>query len=278
MKFKLICSSLILATSLNSYAQKEIGIFLGASNYLGELNHKPIGQLGWAAGIMYRSPVKLFQAPQRWAFTMNAFYGNLRGDDSKSNSSAEVDRNLKFKSMCIDVAARLEFNFLKYEKGHELYRFTPFLFLGLGATYTNPKAELNGSWYTLQKMHTEGQTTTKYPDRDPYKRLQPTIPFGIGVKYSLSSRVAMCFEYGLRKTFADYIDDVSKTYPDKAALLADAGPESVKLSDPNLSNVDYVDRDRGNRRTKDWTQFIGVSFMFTIKEDKPCAAYDSVFE
>jgi hypothetical protein len=40
------------------------------------------------------------------------------------------------------------------------------------------------------------------------------IPFGIGAKMNVSKKVGIGLEWGPRKTFTDYLDDVSGTYPD----------------------------------------------------------------
>jgi hypothetical protein len=70
---------------------------------------------------------------------------------------------------------------------------------------------------------------------------------------------------GLRVTFTDYIDDVSGTYPDMAALKASKGQLAVDMSyrgDTRNYNPSYVlpltGAKRGNSKDNDWytiTQF-----------------------
>ena len=66
----------------------------------------------------------------------------------------------------------------------------------------------NNEWLDLQPLGTEGQYSSQYPEKDPYQLIQFAIPVGIGFKVSLSEKFSMAIEYGLRKTFTDYIDDV----------------------------------------------------------------------
>ena len=54
----------------------------------------------------------------------------------------------------------------------------------------------------------------EYPNSKPYKLTQMNIPIGGGIKYYASDRINFSMEVLYRKTFTDYIDDVSKTYVD----------------------------------------------------------------
>ncbi|MBO9574042.1 MAG: hypothetical protein J7497_17780 [Chitinophagaceae bacterium] len=65
-------------------------------------------------------------------------------------------------------------------------------------------------------MRTEGQGFAEYPDRKEYKLTGMNMPIGVGVKYFVSENVNLSFEIIHRKTFTDYIDDVSTKYVDPA--------------------------------------------------------------
>jgi hypothetical protein len=78
----------------------------------------------------------------------------------------------------------------------------------------------NGNWVYLRPLHTEGQGFPEYPDRKEYKLTQLNIPMGVGVKYFLSESVSLSLEVIHRKTFTDYLDDVSTTYVDPATFYA----------------------------------------------------------
>ena len=115
-----------------------------------------------------------------------------------------------------------------------LYPFSPFIFTGVSLFNFNPKAEASdGQWYTLQELGTEGQGTTSFQNRKPYSLTQLSIPFGGGVKIGVSDDFNIIIEYGLRKTFTDYIDDVSTTY---AGIPSEFDNITIELADRSLDD------------------------------------------
>ena len=92
--------------------------------------------------------------------------------------------------------------------------WTPYAFAGLG--FFNFKSFANdpaGNKTYLQPLSTEGQEFIT--GKGNYKRTSLAIPFGIGAEYALNEDMRVGLEIGYRKTFTDYIDDVSTTYIDR---------------------------------------------------------------
>jgi len=141
--------------------------------------------------------------------------------------------------------------------------------------FYNPRTDYEGDWYDLQPLGTEGQGTTGYPDRTPYSLTQLAIPFGVGFKFSLSKNASLGIEYGIRKTFTDYLDDVSTTYADTSGLKAENTRIAMLLSD--RSGRYYPEGyNRGDENNKDWYTFLGVTLTFKINgSSKDCPAYRS---
>ena len=136
--------------------------------------------------------------------------------------------------------------------------------MGIGVFHFNPKGELNDKWYELQPLGTEGQGVS--PARDKYKRTQICIPFGIGGRYFFNRRWGVGFEFGLRKTFTDYIDDVSKTYYDPEAIRQANGPIAEYFSNPNPNaESTAVGQQRGDPRDKDAYMFAIISLHYKIR-------------
>ncbi len=79
-------------------------------------------------------------------------------------------------------------------------------------------------------MSTEGEGLVEYPDRKPYNLFQFSIPFGGGIKFRVSDHIVVAYEIGMRKTFTDYLDDVSTRYVDQAILLNERGPGAVAMA------------------------------------------------
>lgn len=71
----------------------------------------------------------------------------------------------------------------------------------------------NGS---LRDLGTEGQGFIE--GRKPYSLFTITIPMTIGVNMRISKSTQFGYEIGIRKTFTDYIDDVSTSYVDEITL------------------------------------------------------------
>ena len=72
-----------------------------------------------------------------------------------------------------------------------------------------------------------------------------------------------------RKTFTDYIDDVSTTYYfDRNALLEAYGPKSLALSDPSLGNIPGASLPNGDgtgaqRGDKENDSFMSMQFKIS---------------
>ncbi|MCX7638439.1 MAG: outer membrane beta-barrel protein [Cyclobacteriaceae bacterium] len=145
-------------------------------------------------------------------------YFRLAGDDALANDD-RVERNLSFFSGNLELNVTGTVNLLP--NGLRFYqrpRFNAYAFAGIGLLYMNPKAKRqNGEVVALQPLETEGVS---------YSRFQPVIPYGIGLKYMIDPFFNVIVEGGYRKTFTDYIDDVSKrNYPDPASLKSDLSRE-----------------------------------------------------
>ena len=82
----------------------------------------------------------------------------------------------------------------------------------------------------LRPLSTEGEGLPQYPDQKPYSQTQFSIPFGGGIKFRMSESVVLAWELGFRKTFTDYIDDVSTFYVDKTVLQNAKGPIAVEMA------------------------------------------------
>jgi hypothetical protein len=249
-------------TKKRNFRQHEVGVLIGGSYYIGDLNpskHFNSTQPGF--GVFYR-----FTPNYRYAFRGGFNIGKIIGDDSQSENADQLQRNLNFKSQILEFNVMAEFNFLEYRISNDKYKFTSFLFLGLDVFSFNPRGAFDNKWYDLQPLRTEGQAKK-------YKLVQVGIPLGIGFKANVSKKVGIGFEWGPRKIFTDYLDDVSGTYPN-----TDANPFSTPLasimSDRSKKAGSNINEQRGNPNTKDWYFFFGVTLNFKITpKPAPCHAF-----
>ena len=241
------------------------GLTLGAAHYFGDLNTRVgLQSPKPALGVFYRKQYGLYVA-----LRVSAHYARLGYSDSKSKNDYQKTRNLSFNTSVFEAAVQGDFNFFKYTPNNAENIFTPYITLGVGIFNYDPYAFLAGEKVYLRPLGTEGQVAN-YLGRKAYSNLAVCIPFGVGVKYSLSEKINLSFEVAQRFTNTDYLDDVSTTYagadkfpnknngqPSNAALLQDRSYEVV----PN--NILGIEgRQRGNAKQKD--QYViaefGISF------------------
>jgi hypothetical protein len=242
----------------------EIGFIGGVSYYLGDLNRTHFKNVLAAGGLVVRKNID-----RRFSYKAELLYLNIAADDRNSNN-LDTNRGLHFKSPVYELSGQIEFNFLPYEPGNALYTWTPFVYTGVSLFRFNPQAEnKNGEWVDLQELNTEGQGTSSFPDRRKYALVQFAIPLGGGVKIAVNPSFNIILEYGVRKTFTDYLDDVSKTYPGQQILSLDYGVSSSEMSDPTDTHVQGDQR--GDPNKNDWYSFAGITLSFKLNNNtKDC--------
>lgn len=152
----------------------EIGLFGGGSYYLGEMNtwfHFNKSMLSYGALVR-------FNINPRWAVRMSYYRGGIQGVDTLL--SRAVPNNYSFSSTVNDISAVAEFNFWDYFTGSKKNFISPYLFAGVTYYFSDYSSGL-------------------------------AFPFGAGCKISLTERLALGAEWGLRKTFSDELDGVNTT-------------------------------------------------------------------
>ena len=263
----LIVATLFLINSIKAQQFKpntEIGILGGASYYLGDLNTTHFYQSSPTIGVIIRQNVD-----KRFVYKAELMYINLRADDKNPfnirNYQIDSKKKLHFRSPVYELSGQLEFNFLPYQPGNPLYTWTPFLYTGFSLFHFNPQGEnKDGEWINLQELGTEGQSTTSFPDRKKYSLIQFAIPMGGGAKIAINESFNIILEYGIRKTFTDYIDDVSTTFPGSG--LNDMSNAAIEMSDPSGDHL--KDNQRGDDTKKDWYTFTGITLSFKLNNNK----------
>ena len=249
--------------SFSSKAQQfipntEIGVLLGTSYYLGDLNTIHFNQPLPAAGLIIRQNID-----KRFTYKAELMYLNIKSDERNSEDTIAKNRGLHFKSPIYELSGQVEFNFLPYQSGNPLYTWTPYVYTGVSIFHFNPQAENSeGSWVDLQELGTEGQGTTSFPNRNKYSLIQYAIAMGGGFKIAVNPSFNIILEYGTRKTFTDYLDDVSTTYPKG---LFDMTEVALEMSDP--SGTHQLGDQRGDPEKKDWYSFAGITLSFKLNNN-----------
>lgn len=242
-------------------SRTELGVMTGGMYYLGDLN--PMQQFQntqFSGGLLYR-----YNIHSRLSVRANLIYGNVKANDAQSKSMVLKNRNLNFSSSIFELAGGVEFNYMPFQIGHDRYKGTAYLLTEIGVFKMNPMTEYKGEQIALQPLGTEGQGTSLSSHKN-YSLTQVCLPIGAGIKMTLGKRASLNVEFGLRKTFTDYLDDVhSDVYVDPVKLAAESGSLTVDLANRSLDGSRFGKR--GTASSKDWYVFTGL--MLTFKLGKP---------
>jgi len=285
----------------------EAGITFGGSNYMGDLSTGvATNETHLMGGLICR-----FNYNDFITLRGNAVFGQISGNDQNFKSEIAFQhldqagnplditrgqRNLNFKSNLVEFSAIGEWNILGFGETTRATPATPFLFAGIGVFKFNPRTQFNympgmvdaqgqalhnvqleqydKEWIELQTLGTEGQGTTKYNDRKRYNLTQVSIPLGIGYKQQVDEFWAWGIELGVRKTFTDYLDDVSVDYVDDQIVGGANGFLSAALKDRSSEQIDpstglpyerfYMGNPRGSTKGADWYMFLNVTITRKI--------------
>lgn len=193
----------------------------GNASYFGDLKD-PKEYLDPKVNVM--GGLQYFFNP-RFSARAELTYFQLKGSDANSTDGSRQRRNLSFTSGNFELAFTGTANL--FPLGTRFYQrpaINVYGFLGVGVLYTNPKAELDGKKHSLQPLQTEGVK---------YSRVQPVIPYGLGVRLKAGPFFNVAIEGGYRLTFTDYLDDVSSVYPDQSSFFDPiAAALSMRYKDP----------------------------------------------
>lgn len=169
----------------------EIGGGAGLMAYQGDMG----GSLTKGMQPMFALAGRYKWSP-RSAVAANISWGKIKGDRTGTDTyypNSELEA-YTFKSTVADLALTLEYNFWPYGTGRE-YRgavpLTPFIALGLGATYAKPA---------------DGKST-----------MTAQLPLGLGVKYKIATRLNLTLQWTMHFTLSDKLDGVEDPYTIKSS-------------------------------------------------------------
>ncbi|MBL7749828.1 MAG: hypothetical protein JNN29_00510 [Chitinophagaceae bacterium] len=210
----------------------EVGLGIGPSFFLGDLG----GQRGIGQPFIKDINIPLTKLskgiylnlyPAEWiGFRVSLNHMMVEGDDAEIDNKggreiSRLRRNLYFKSNITEAYAALELYptvFLEQYDGLQ-GKIRPYGLIGIGAFHFNPKGYYIGgngqkTLVDLKPLRLEGQGMAEYPEKKEYSLTQLEVPMGFGFKYYVKENLYVGLEILHRKTFTDYVDDVSTSYID----------------------------------------------------------------
>ncbi len=220
---KFLFYSLLLLPGFVQAQRWHINITGGVSNYSGDLQSKAYtfdqSFFAFGAGAQY-------DITRNFSAISNIYIMKVGASDQYNNANL-VARNLSFQSNIVEWNLVGEYSFMDITQK----KFSPFIFGGIAVFHFNPYAyDTTGQKVYLRPLSTEGEGLPQYPGQKPYSLTQFAIPFGGGIKFRVSENVVIAYEIGFRKTFTDYLDDVSTIYVDEKTLSQAKGSLAVEMA------------------------------------------------
>jgi len=197
----------------------DFGLFGGMSYYQGDIN---LSRLFYFPDFAYGGFIR-YVFHSRWAVRGSIFTGGLNASDKKSKYNYQRIRDKSFTTPIVDITVQIELNFFPYFFGttEKLYRWTPYV--------------LTGCTYTISSW----SETVFFI----------SIPFGIGVKFNISKKLALGLEWAYRKALTDKLDNL---YWYK------------KLTTTKAENYSFIKQIALARNT-DFYSFIGIFFTYKFQ-------------
>ncbi|MDG2430950.1 DUF6089 family protein [Flavobacterium sp.] len=205
----------------------ELGVFLGGSNYVGDVGSTTyIAPNEPAIGLLYK-----WNKSPRHSWRVSYTQTKLAADDFDSKEPGRNQRGYRFENNVKEVSLGLEFNFFEFNL-HELgHKITPYVFGGV-------------SYFRYDQLYVLSGLTQEDEKANAF-----AIPVTIGIKSSITPRLILAAEIGVRATLTDNIDGSNPTIENRKPLRF------------------------GNLNNNDWYVFSGVTLTYTFGQ-KPCYCAD----
>ncbi len=218
--------------SSNCFAQfHEVGLFLGGSNYIGDIGtDRYIDPNSPAIGLLYKWNVTN-RYSLRGGFTLTKLveteYNN--SDINRFNRSYKVDNSIQ------EALVGIEVNFKEFNLHDADFNFTPYFFYGI-------------SYFRYEQYFITTTGPFSPPTYNNYgKDEKIAVPFTLGVKLNPNPLFIIGFELGARYTLTDNLDG----------------------SNPENEYANELGYKFGNVANNDWYIFMGFTISFTFG-DLPC--------
>lgn len=184
MKKIFIAIFFLLACAKTEAQIHEVGVFLGGSNYIGDVGPTTyIAPKDFSFGILYK-----WNRSTRHAYRFSYTQGKISSNDLDSDASARKKRGYKFENEIKEFSAGLEFNFFEFNLHESGWIVTPYVHTGL-------------SYFRYDELYVADGIT-----RIDDSKFAFAIPITLGIKTRIADRFVLALESGVRHTFTDNLD------------------------------------------------------------------------
>jgi hypothetical protein len=183
----------------------EVGIFLGGSNYIGDVGPTTyITPSEPAFGILYK-----WNKSPRHAYRFSYTQSKITSNDLDSKEPSRSQRGYHFENSIKEVSLGLEFNFFDFDL-HQLERkITPYVYSGI-------------SYFRYDELYVvSGETRTEE------RANSFAIPMIVGIKSNITPSLILALEVGTRYSITDNLDG--------------SNPKSERLKPLQFGNINNND-------------------------------------
>lgn len=173
----------LLAFTMNAQIH-EIGVFLGGSNFIGDVGSTTyVAPNEPAYGILYK-----WNKSPRHSYRFSYTQTKITSNDDNSNDPSRKVRSYDFENNLKEVSLGLEFNFFNFNLHDVKKKITPYVYSGL-------------TFFIYDELYypTTTATNSKFSG-------SIAIPMNIGIKSNISPHIVLALEVGARYTLTDNLD------------------------------------------------------------------------
>ena len=253
---------LLIAVTLHSGLHSQtwyVGFGPGASQYTGDIPDRSAQALfrGTASGGIH------YHNGKRFHLSLTGMATQLRAMDA--NTDNLKSRGLSFTSWLSEGALMGRFDLISRNEG----KFRAYATAGAAMFYVNPWTfGASGDKVSLYPLSTGGQGLSQYPDVKDHQKINAAIPFGGGVDVAFFKRTRLEFDFILRKTFTDYIDDIGSIYPDRNVLLNAKGAAAVAYAWRGTGAYPAAGSARGDSKNMDLYSSFNIRLKLPLSKDE----------
>ena len=209
----------------------EIGVFLGGSNYIGDVGtDRYLDPNELAYGVIYK-----WNVTERYSFRGGFTFTTLKENEFNNNEISRFRRSYKVENSLQEFTGGIEINFKEFNLHDPKLSFTPYVFYGL-------------SYFRYDQYYLTPNGPTSPPSYNNFgKDEEIALPLIIGFKVNPNPFFVIGFEIGARYSLTDNLDG----------------------SNPQNQFANNLEYKFGNIANNDWYIFTGITISFTFG-DLPC--------
>lgn len=182
---KLFSLLFLLFISTTNAQIHELGIFVGGSNFIGDVGVTTyIAPNEPAFGILYK-----WNKSPRHSYRISYTQSTISGNDLDSEEPSRNQRGYYFENDIKELSLGLEFNFFDFNLHEIKTKVTPYVHSGI-------------SYFMYDELYLTPEETIK----NSKVRSNIAIPITLGVKSNITPSLVLGLEVGTRYTFTDNLD------------------------------------------------------------------------